>query len=129
MKPSHLFGILLTAAFGCLGLVLLPANPSNPISVLPMGTVHGDIGIEEFQVVNRSRREFVVTCRTMFKTEDTWQSESSCVILWQRVQPHSTFNESVAIPHRGESWRLVAAYYPADTCLSRTVDAIRRLFR
>jgi hypothetical protein len=78
--------------------------------------------------VNRSGREFVVTCRTMFKTSGIWQSESSCVILWQRVQPHSTFNESVAIPHRGESWRLVAAYYPADTCLSRTVDAIRRLF-
>jgi len=129
MKRLRLFPILLTTAFGCFGLALLPANPSNPIDVLPVGRVHRDIGIEEFQVVNRSSTELIVTCRAMFKTKGTWQSESTCVTMWHHVRPHSIFNERVVVPHQGESWRLVVAYYRADTCLSRTVDAVRRFVR
>lgn len=128
MKLSHLFGILLTAAFGCFGLVLQSANPSNPIAVLPLEPQQGNI-IEEFQITNRSSTKFVVTCRTMSKTKGTWQSESSCVTMWRHVQPHSAFNEHVIVPHHGEGWRLVAAYYQADTLLSRAVDTVRRLLR
>ena len=78
MKRSRIIGILLLVLLGSVALILVPAQPENPVAILPLGRPYRDARIEDFQITNRSAAEFVVTCRkTMVRANGVWNPEDS----------------------------------------------------
>ena len=127
MKRSTLYIVVATALFVCLTLAILRARPTMPIAILPLGRPHPEIPLEEFQVTNKSSKEFMVRFATMVKASGTWDWErpGGCVVTSYGLSPHSSHEEHALVPRYGECWRLVAFCSPPATSFSPPNPASR----
>lgn len=123
--------ILLNAVMVFFAVLLLASlQSSKPIAILPLSELCAGSAATEFEVTNRSSREFVVMFRTMVKTNGIWASlPRGCFSIPHRLTPHSSHKEAlVTAPCHSGNWRLVAECRPSETRLSRVVDAVCAFF-